>query len=272
MGAKATSDCCYAPAAVRALLIVTILFSLVLLVFLPISLLWTARDLPQLDSEFDLDRHLRGYIEGQRMGSAAGLAAAERIEIDWPRPDLSRYPKELVALWISSWDCPTFFQTPRETGTDWLLRLAAVEVRFPEKPTDGRCERIFARNLAQAIRIPRGQASAIATHKIHNLLQKDQLVAYNLATVAFEPMVIGVEHAAKRLFRRDLDQLKLEDLAELMLAMPPHFYWADLQNCRNPSQLRQTRDLVVAELAYDGLIPQDRARAAMAQPLSCAQR
>lgn len=259
----------YDPGALRALLIVAILFSLILLVFVPLSLLWTARSLPQLDSEFDLDRHLRGYIEGERMGARAGMAPGERAPVDWPRPDLAKYPKELVALWISSWDCPTFFQTPRETGAAWLQRLAAVELLRRDSGGDGRCERIFANNLAAGIRIPRGQAQAVATHKIHNLLHKDQLVAYNLATVVFERSIIGVEDGARRLFKRELETLKLEELAELMLAMPPHYYYEDLRVCRNPSLIRQARDLVIGELAYDGLIPEDRARAAMAQPVAC---
>lgn len=261
--------CCYAACALRALLILTILFALILLVFVPISLLWTARSLPQLDSEFDLDRHLRGYIEGERMGARAGVSPGERAPVDWPRPDLTKYPKELVALWISSWDCPTFFQTPRETNAEFIQRLAGWEVLRRDSGGDGRCERIFASNLAISIRIPRGQAQAVATYKIRNLLHKDQLVAYNLATVVFERSIIGVEDGARRLFKRELEKLKLEELAELMLAMPPHYYYDDLRLCRNPSLIRQARDYVISELAFDGLIPEDRARAAMAQPVAC---
>lgn len=256
----------------RALLILSVLFLLVMVVFLPISYLWTARSLPQLDSEFDLERHLKGYIEGERMGARAGLAPSERAPVDFARPDLTRYPKDMVGLWISSWDCPTYFQTPRETGWDWTKRMIVAQFFNVQLPGDGRCERIFALSIVQAMKIKGAQSQAIAAHKIHNLLQKDQLVAYALATVTFERSIIGVEDGSKRLFKRNVEQLKLEELAELQLAMPPHYYYGDIYNCRNPSLIRQARDFVISELAFDGLIPEDRARAAMAQTVGCNRK
>lgn len=255
----------------RALLILSILFLIVMVVFVPISYFWTARTLPALNSEFDLERNLRGYIEGERMGARAGLAPSERAPVDFQRPDLTQYPKDLVGLWISSWDCPTYFQTPRETGGKWAWRMFVAQFFNVQLPGDGRCERIFALSIAQALKIKGAQAQAIAAHKIHNLLQKDQLVAYAMATVTFERSVIGVEDGSKRLFKRNVDTLKLEELAELQLAMAPHYYFEDIRNCRNPSLIRQARDFVISELAFDGLIPEDRARAAMAQAVGCGK-
>ena len=253
----------------RAVLIVAVLFTVILVIFLPISYLWNESQLPPLESEFDLERGVRSYVEAERMAVLSGIEARYRPNIKFDKPDLTHFPKDLVALYIVGFDCPTYFQSPREQGVRWAWRLMQQQLVGSEPLGDGRCERIFATNVARPLKVPRGTGAAIAAHKIHALLQKDQLVAYDLATIYFEPAVIGVDDAALRLFHRTLDSLKLEELAELALALPPYYYYPDLRICRNSSQLRQGRDVLLENLLAAGLIPEDRARAARAQPLTC---
>jgi hypothetical protein len=254
---------------VRAVLIMAVLFAAILLVFLPISYLWSESQLPPLESEFDLERGVRAYVEGERMAIVSGMDARDRPNVKFEKPDLTHFPKDLVAFYIVGWDCPTYFQTPREQGLKWGWRLLQSQMIGSEPGGDGRCERIFAANVSRSMKVPRGTTAAIAGHKIHGLLQKDQLVAYDLGTIFFEPAVLGVDDAAARLFHRTLDSLKLEELAELALALPPYYYYDDLRICRNASQLRQGRDVLIDNLFKAGLIPEDRARAARSQPLTC---
>ena len=120
-----------------------------------------------------------------------------------------------MALYITQMGCPTYFQTPRETGGAWAWRMVVAQFFNVQLKGDGRCERIFALSIAQALKIKGAQSQAIAAHKIHQLLQKDQLVAYAMATVTFERSIIGVEDGARRLFKSRVESLKLEELAEL---------------------------------------------------------
>lgn len=256
----------------RALIILSVLFLLVLAIAMPIGYLVQSSKLPPLDSEFDLERQLKGIVEGQRMAVKAGAAEDRNRSVAFAEPDLSHYPKDLVALYISDHGCPSYFQTPRETGWAWAWRMLSGELVGSRPAGDGRCERIFALYLAQALKIPAGSQQAIAAHKIHNLLQKDQLVAYDLATAYFDNGVIGVDDAARTLFRRNLDSLPLEQLAEVALAMAPNWNYPDLKVCHNASLLRQARDNLIELIRNAGLIPDDRARAAEAQPVSCAAR
>ncbi|MFY0583691.1 hypothetical protein ACN28S_63740 [Cystobacter fuscus] len=87
-------------------------------VALPAAYLHAASKLPQLETEFDLEKQLRHSIEGERMSIRAGTFEQGR-SVEFLRPDFSRLPKDLVALYIAQLGCPTFFQTEREDGPKW---------------------------------------------------------------------------------------------------------------------------------------------------------
>lgn len=241
-------------------------------VVLPIGYLYVSSTLPQLESEFDLERYLRQYIEGERMALKMGRPSNKTdIAVTYEKPDFAKLPKDLVALYIAGMDCPTFFQTPRETGFAWNVRVFNSAVLNRQLPGDGRCEWAFANNLAWAIHVRGGLAQAIAASKIHSFLAKDQLVAYDLSALWFEPGVVGLEDATKNVVKAPMDQLRLEQMAEVNLVMPPHGFYGDMKFCKNASMIRQNRDFLLGRLAAIGLVPEDRARNAQAQPVTCTR-
>ena len=237
-------------------------------VVMPALYLHAASKLPQLETEFDLEKQLRHSIEGERMSLQAGTFGPKR-PIAYTKPEFSRLPKDLVALYIAQLGCPTYFQTRREDGAKWAWRLFSVVTFGTEPPGDGVCERILATRLAEALGIRGSLELAVAANRLHSFLQKDQLIAYDLSTLYFDRGVVGVEDAAFKVFGRELDTLKLQELAELSLTLPPHNMYGDALVCRNASLIRQNRDVLLADLAGFKLVTEERARTAMAQPVIC---
>ncbi|WPB76061.1 transglycosylase domain-containing protein [Archangium violaceum] len=237
-------------------------------VVMPALYLHTASKLPQLETEFDLETQLRHSIEGERMSLQAGTFGPKR-PIAYTKPDFSRLPKDLVALYIAQLGCPTYFQTRREDGAKWAWRLFSVVTFGTEPPGDGACERLLATRLAETLGIRGSLELAVAANRLHSFLQKDQLIAYDMSTLYFERGIVGVEDGAYKMFGRELDTLKLQELAELSLTLPPHYMYADALVCRNASLIRQNRDVLLADLAGFKLVTEERARTAMAQPVIC---
>jgi hypothetical protein len=257
---------------VRFLLWLSLLLFLVVGIVAPLTYLWIASQLPQLENEFDLERYLRQRVEGERMSLQLGLSSKERNgTVAYQKPDFGRLPKDLVAFYIDGWGCPTFFQTPRETGLAWSWRVLSAELLSRQLPGDGSCEWQLANQLAWAIDLRGGMKQALAASRIHAFLTKDQLVAYDLSALIFERGLVGVEDASTLLFHKPLEGLRLEELAELELALPPNSFFRDVRHCRSVAILRQDRDFLLERLAHHGLIPEDRAKSAEASAVSCTQ-
>lgn len=240
-------------------------------VVIPLTYLYTASKLPPLESEFDVEKQLKHSIEGERMSLRAGQYEKSPRPLTFTRPDFSRLPKDLVALYIRHMGCPRYFQTPREDGPSWAWRLFAGVTTGAMPPGDGGCERILAMRIANALGIQGNLPQSVAAHRIHSFMQKDQLIAYDLAIIYFERGVVGVEDAAFTLFGRELAELQLSELAELQLALPPFGYYQDMKTCRNPTVIRQNRDMLLEDLAGWKLVSEDRARNAIAQPVYCTK-
>ncbi|NBD10560.1 MULTISPECIES: transglycosylase domain-containing protein [Corallococcus] len=240
-------------------------------VVIPITYLYTASKLPRLESEFDVESQLRHRIEGDRMSVLAGRmdGGKDRASVPFTRPDFSRMPKDLVALYIRQMDCPTYFQTPREDGRAWAWRLFSGVTLGKVPPGDGACERRLAMRIAREMGIEGDLQLSVAAHRLHAFFQKDQLIAYELSILRFERGVIGVEDAARKLFGRELGDLQLSELAELQLALPPYGYYGDIKACKNASLIRQNRDMLLQDLAGYSLVSEERARNAIAQPVAC---
>jgi len=255
---------------VKRLLLAVIMLVVSVAVVVPVWWATAVSTLPSLDSEFDLERFLRDRIEGERTASALGGRAPDKAAIAFRAPELSRYPKDMVGLYISGYGCPTYFQSPHEKPTPWFWRLVRYQLLKSEGPPGNEdCEFQFARHLVWAIRIHGGLRETIAIHRIRNLLPKGKLVAYDLATSEFDAGVVGLESAAEVLYQRRLESLRLDELAELSLALPPSNAFDQLKLCANASSLRQARDAALVEMANQSLIPVDRAKQAQAQSLAC---
>ena len=254
----------------RSLIWISLFVAGLLGVLVPVGYFYVASQLPTLDSELDVEKLLRLDIEGERRTEQMGRTERDPAGQKFERPDFSRLPKDLVAFYISQRGCPTFFQTPREAGARWVARLV-VGLAGKELRGDGFCERLLALRLAERVGARGALLLTVGANKIHSVLEKDQLIAYDLSSVWFEPGIIGAEALARRLFHKELSQLRLSELAELTLALPPHGYYAQMRDCQNPSLIRANRDHLLAELAADDLIPVDRSKSAQAEPVACAR-
>jgi membrane carboxypeptidase/penicillin-binding protein len=252
----------------RALLWISVVMSALVVVLIPIVYLYTGTKLPQLESEFDLERVLRQSIESERRSALMGQFDKSKQKIDFKRPDFTRLPKNLVATYITERGCPTYFQSPREDGWPWTKRQLLGLFNI-EPNGDGWCEQVFGGNLGYRIGAKGQLEVAVATHKIHRFLKKDTLIAYDLHSIRLAPGVIGVEDGARELFKKPLMELNLAEIAEFALALPPNGFWDPLHACQNPTLIRQARDQVIQRLQMVSLIPESEARAAQNQPVAC---
>ncbi len=238
-------------------------------VLVPMTWLYVANNLPNaLESELDLETHLRQSIESERQSIQIARPARERESVKWERPDFSRLPKHLIAFYITGTGCPRYFQSPREDGWPWTKRVLLSTLGM-QLPGNGGCELIFAELLAMELGAATTLQLAVGADRVHRFLKKDQLVAFRLHTMRFERGVVGVEKASEVIMGKPLGELTLSELAELQLAIPPHGYWDDIKLCRNAAQIKEARDLLLVELAGVSHISEEMARTAIAQPVRC---
>jgi|SRR5579871_2445950 len=230
---------------------------------------WVARDVPPLNSEFDLQTRMKQRVEAER--KSLGGTMTVNGGIDFQPPDRSKLPTDLVVLYLSQLGCPGYLQTLREDGAAWSWRVVDGALFHGAPAGDGQCERALAMQVAAELDIRDPLQQSIAARRIHAFLTKDQLLAFALSGLVFARGVVGPDAAARDLFGRPLEQLRLSELAELVLAFPAPVggYWDDLKTCKNPSLLRQGRDGILERLGHDGLVPEERVKSAQAQPLAC---
>lgn len=254
---------------VRALIWIVLFFAGLVGVAVPATYFYTASNLPPMASEFDIEKQLKHSVEGERISYQAGLSEKPKRPPTFTRPDFTKLPKDLVALYITQMGCPRYFQTPREDGGAWAWRLISSVVLGSQPEGDGACELLLAKRIASKLGVKDNLELTVAAHKLHGFLQKDQLIAYDLAIIWFQRGVVGVEEAPRVLYGRELDTLQLSELAELQLVLPPYTAWDEIKRCSNSSLIRQNRDAMLVELANWKLITVERARNAMSQPVAC---
>lgn len=255
--------------ALRSLVLISLVLTALLAIIGSGWWLYTANTLPNpVESEMDLETFLRQSIESDRQSVQFNKRVAERENVKWSRPDFSRLPKNLVAFYITEWGCPTYFQTPREDGWPWMRRVLN-SARGLGGEGDGACELVFARRLSARLGAATPSQLAVASHRLHAFLKKDQLVAYDLHSMQFDQAVIGVEAGARVLMQKELLDLSLAELAELQLAIPPYNLWDEVFSCSNAAQIRLARDKLVQNLINVALVPEEQGKAAMAQPVRC---
>jgi len=235
----------------------------------PAAWLYTAKTLPNaLESERDVELHLRQSIESERQGVQTMRPSGVRESVKWARPDLALLPPALTALYVTTTGCPDFFRSPREEGRRWAQRLAA-SLAGRMLDGDGACELIFARHLARRLNMKTDLQMLVAADRIHRFLTRDQLVAFDLQSLWFEEGVIGVEKAAQVLMQKPLAALSLAEIVELQLAIPPWGYWEDIKACKNAGLLKEARNTLLAELARAGHITPEAGREASTEAVRC---
>ncbi len=253
----------------RAFIWIVVFLVGVAAIVLPSTYMYAAADLPRLESEFDLETHLRLSVEGERMSGRAGVIQKGSRSPKFEKPDFAKLPTDLVALYISAAGCPTFFQTQREDGPRWLMRLA-YSLMNKGMPGDGECERYLALRLAVTLGVKTDMEQTVAAHKLHAFLQRDQLIAWDMATMLFDRGVVGVEDAAWELYKKPPAEMSLAELAEFSLVLPINGgYYFDLKTCRNGALIKQNRDGILRRLEAHALVTPERARAATEAPVAC---
>ena len=244
----------------RALILVPLMLAMVVAVVVPLFYLYTAANLPNpIEGTLQIETLLRQSVESERQSLQGAKRIKDRDNVTWPSPDFSTLPKLHVALYIVETGCPTYFQTPRETGSAWKKRILFAIID-KQLDGDGACELIFARRLARRLGASTPMQLAVAADRIHEFLQKDQLVAFDLHSMQFEHGTVGVEAAARELMQKELLELDLAELAELQLGFPPHDYWEEMRLCQNASLIRQGRDTLLDHLMTTGFINAETAK------------
>ena len=255
--------------ALRSLVLISLMLFSLLAILGSGWWLYTANTLANpVESEMDLETFLKQSIESDRQSLQFNKRLSEREKVTWTKPDFSRLPKNLVALYITEWGCPTYFQTPREEGWPWTKRVLN-SARGVYGDGDGGCELIFARRLGSRLGAGTPSQLAVMSDRIHKLLKKDQLVAYDLHSMQFDRALIGVEAASRYLMQKELLDLSLAELAEFQLSIPPYNLWNEVMLCSNAAQLKLGRDSLLQNLINVALISEEQGKAAMAQPVRC---
>lgn len=244
----------------RALILMPLVLLLIFGLVVPLFYLYTAATLPnRIEGPLQIETLLRQSIESERQSLQYHKNVKDRENVTWPSPDFSTLPKLLVALYITQNGCPTYFQTPRETGLAWKRRVFS-SLLDKKLPGDGACELIFSERLAMRLGATTRIDVAVAADRIHEFLLKDQLVAFDLHSTQFGRGTIGVEAASKELMFKNLLDLDLAELAELQIGIPPLGYWKEMHDCSNAPLIRQTRDKLLDDLMTTGFINAEAAK------------
>lgn len=241
-------------------------------VLVPVVYLYTASKLPQMDSEYELEKLMKLTVENERMSVALGLPPKERGFVNWDKPDLGRYPKDLVALYLSQFGCPNYFKLPREGGLPWAWRLikSTWGGGYAGDPA-GACEFLFAQRIATTLSIKGSLDTAVAVNKIHTVLSKDQIIAWDMSSSYISRGVMGVEQAARKTLHKELKDMNLAELAEATLVFPPNYLFDEIRTCNNAALIKRARDEVLETLKGDELISEAQANSAESAPVACLQ-
>lgn len=256
----------------RILLWLVLFLTAVTLVFVPFIYVQTTRRMPPLETEFEIQKMVKSEIESERRAYRNPIPDLEPVPVEFLKPDLATLPRLLVSGYLLAMGCPGYLESPREESFAWWKRLA-FSYRGESLPGDGACELLFASNLAGHLgSTANAETTHLAVARIHGLLTKEALLAYELETTHFMAGIWGPRDACHALLTKKLDDLSPGELAEVMLAFPPYWYWAEVQFCKNTTLIRQSRDTVINSWVRSGLLSEAEGQKALRQRLACETR
>jgi len=256
---------------VRNLLTLLLMVSGTLGVLVPGFYFNATSDLPSpLESRHQLLTLMRMQVEGERMKRALPMQERERGFVKWPEPDIGRFPRDFVALYLSEMGCPTFLRAPPEPRMAWLGRvLQGTWGSGLENGQAGRCAYLFASRLVDHLDVTGRLERAIAIHRIRNLLSHEELVAWDMASTQLDDGMLGLDQGVEAVYGRPLAQLGLSELAEAVLMAPPNNAYGTLRICQNPPLIKRARDAVLAQLLEYGLTTEAQASAGQQAEVAC---
>jgi hypothetical protein len=163
--------------------------------------------------------------------------------------------------------CPDYTTSKKELGFPKLRRIAK---RWLAREVVGHgpqaCQLRYADQIVLALGIVDPMRSSIADAKVLDALSIDELLSYRISTVYFADGVIGPQAAARKLFKKELSQLDLGQVAELLAA---EGYFTMFQRCQNPAKLKMYRDAVIDRMEAFRQLTQAEAKAARSRQVGC---
>ena len=248
------------------------LLSLLLMILLlgglavPSLYFFYAKDLPDLESSGAILKNVARTIETQRQ-----VIAPTGQHPDAWRFDLipvGKLPKHLVNAVVAVDACFDYVGSKKELG---YPRLRRIMKRWLQRDVSGAgaqaCQLRYADQIVLAIGIVDPMRGSIADAKILDALTVDELLAYRINTVYFAEGVIGAQDGSRKLFKKDLAQLELGQIAELVAA-EGYFQW--FLRCQNPGKLKLFRDAILDRMEAFKLLGQAEAKAARGKQVSCS--
>jgi len=196
-------------------------------------------------------------------GQIAGEFFSERRKV----VPLERIPRQLVQAFVAAED-KNFFQ---HRGVDWLGTVrAAVNTYLLRRKVQGgstitqqtaKAMLVSAEGFAQGTRknLRRKVREAILAARLERAFSKDELLWLYLNGVYLGHHSYGVQAAAENYFRKNVEDLTLEEAALLAgLPQAPSRYSPFV----NPEAARQRRHYVLRRMHEDGMITEAERRAA----------
>jgi penicillin-binding protein 1A len=233
---------------------------------LAIALLWVlfARNLPSVDQLRDYEPPLPTMVRDGEGKPVHAYARERRVQLDY-----SEYPQLLVRAFLAAED-RTFFE---HGGIDYPGIAAAIltNLRNDGRPIGASTiTQQVAKNLllSNEVSYTRKIREAILAKRIEAALTKEQILELYLNEIPLGRRSFGVQAASRAYFDKDVDQLKLHEMAFLaILPKAPETYG----RARNAEKALARRNFVLGEMARNGWITPAQRDAAQAMPLGLTE-
>ncbi len=244
---------------------VTAVLALLLGIFVFLVWLLVARNLPSVDTLRTYEPPLPTNVRSAEGLPIHSYARERRVQLSF-----AEYPKQLVEAYMSAED-KTFFE---HHGVDFpgLIRAAVQGLVSGSTPrgtstiTQQVAKNLLVGNEASYLRKAK---EAILAWRIEDTLSKQQIMELYLNSIELGRNAGGVEAASQAYFGKELDQLRLEQMAYLaILPKGPANYDPD----RYPERAIERRNWVLGQMYENGFITQAQRDAARAAPLGTVPR
>ena len=234
-------------------------------VFVFLVWLLVARNLPSVDTLRTYEPPLPTNVRSAEGLPIHSYARERRVQLSF-----AEYPKQLVEAYMSAED-KTFFE---HHGVDFpgLIRAAVQGLVSGSTPrgtstiTQQVAKNLLVGNEASYLRKAK---EAILAWRIEDTLSKQQIMELYLNSIELGRNAGGVEAASQAYFGKELDQLRLEQMAYLaILPKGPANYDPD----RYPERAIERRNWVLGQMYDNGFITREQRDAARAAPLGTVPR
>lgn len=222
-----------------------------------------AKAVPEFGSRDQILRMISDSIEAERR--SLGIAGAKYPKYV-PIP-FEKLPKIVVNGALAIDACPDYVTARKEVGWPRARRLLRrVTEQGVTRGGPHACHVLYADRIAGALGIVDPVQAAIADGRILDALTPEELLSIRLSGSFYSPGVFGVHEAARALFKKEIDQLNLLQIAEVLAAESS---FPDFLNCKNPAQLKMEKDIVLDQMEAFRVIGSTEANATRAKQVTC---